>query len=66
LAEREVTGEDDTFNQILRQVGEPTCATAAEALIAVLKLMQTPDWAERVRVVGFDNPQTGAADKDQA
>jgi hypothetical protein len=49
--------------RFLRQVGEPTCATADEAFIAVLKLMQTPDWTERVRAAGFDNPPTRAADK---
>jgi hypothetical protein len=32
--ERGMTGEDDTFNQILRLVGEPTYVTAGEAFIA--------------------------------
>jgi hypothetical protein len=50
---RGATDADDTFNQILRQVGEPPCATDSEAFLAVLKLMQTPDWNERLRAAGF-------------
>lgn len=64
--ERGVTDADDFFNQTLRQLGEPPCATAGEAFVAVLKLMQTPDWNERLRAAGFDNPPTRASDKDQA
>lgn len=53
-----VTDADDFFNETLRQLGEPTCSTAGEAFVAVLKLMQTPDWNERLRAAGFDNPPT--------
>jgi hypothetical protein len=64
--ERGVTDADDFFNQTLRRLGEPPRASTSEAFIAVLKLMQTPDWIERLRAAGFDNPPTPAADKDQA
>ena len=51
--ERDVTDADNFFNQTLRQLGEPTCVTADEAFVAVLKLMQTPDWKERLRAAGY-------------
>ena len=55
-----MTDADDFFNQTLRQLGEPTCAIAGEAFVAVLKLMQTPDWIERLRAAeSHDPPSSG-------
>ena len=50
---------DDFFNQTLRQLGEPTCAIAGEAFVAVLKLMQTPDWNGGSAQPIHDPPSSG-------
>jgi mannose/cellobiose epimerase-like protein (N-acyl-D-glucosamine 2-epimerase family) len=47
--QRGATDADNPFNDILRSVGEPPCTTSSEAFLCVLKLMQTPDWNERLR-----------------
>jgi hypothetical protein len=47
--ERGGTDADNPFNEILRDVGEPLCATEGEAFVAVLRLMQIPGWIERLQ-----------------
>lgn len=56
---RSVTNADNPFNQILQAVSEPLCATEGEAFVAVLKLMQTPDWIERLRAAGSPPQRCG-------
>jgi len=59
--ERGVTDADSTCNQLLRRLGEPLVRTDNEAFLHILRLMQTPDWVERVRAARFDHPSSAAA-----
>ena len=51
--ERGVTADpDNPIHELLRSVGEPPCASDSEAFLRLLRLMQTPDWDERLRAAG--------------
>jgi hypothetical protein len=64
--QRGATDADSTCNQLLRRLGEPLCATDNEAFLRILRLMQKPDWGERLRAAGIgaddpaDSPVKGA------
>lgn len=53
--ERGATVANNPFNQILQCVGEPPCPNESEAFLCLLRLMQSPDWNERLHAAGFDD-----------
>jgi|GEM_PF-4310949 hypothetical protein len=60
---RKMAHADNCFNDILIRIGEEPAADDQQAFLRVLKLMQKPDWGDRLHLAGISGASSVRAEE---